>query len=367
MEKTDILIIGAGVVGLAIAAKVARSGRGVIIVDKNPQLGMETSSRNSEVIHSGIYYPQGTLKAVLCIKGNPMIYEYCRAHNIKHNNIGKIVIARSEAERAELQRLKKIGTENGAEGLELLSQSKLAELEPEVKALEGLMVPSTGIFDTDSFMHSLLAAAKEKDCIASFSTEVSAIQKTAGGYAVSMKDGFEIESAVVINAAGLWCDKIAAMAGIDIDAAGYRIHWSKGQYFRTSTEINVQRLIYPVPDNVNHSLGIHFTRDLAGGRRFGPDAHYVTEVDYTINDNARQDFHRAIQTYLPQVTLESLYADTAGVRPKLQGPKDPFRDFIICHETTRNLPGFMNLIGIESPGLTSSLAIADHVASLLSL
>ncbi|MBN1620969.1 MAG: NAD(P)/FAD-dependent oxidoreductase [Endomicrobiales bacterium] len=366
MEKVDITIIGAGVVGLAVAARLSSSGKSCIILEKNSKFGQETSSRNSEVIHSGIYYPRNSLKAKLCVKGNKSLYEFCNKNNIKFSKLGKVIVATNQDEITAIEKLKQNGQNNGVENLQLLTKKQLKDMEPEVNALEALYSPDTGIIDTHSLMQKYLAIAQENEALISYDSEVTAIEKANGSFNITVKkDNYKFQTELLINCAGLNSDKIASMCGIDVEESKYRLYYCKGSYFRTNQAFNVKRLVYPVPSvNVQH-LGIHLTIDLAGSVRFGPNAQYIDTIDYSIDTAQKEAFQKSIKTYLPSIQEDALYPDTAGIRPKLQGPEDGFRDFIICNEKEKKLEGLINLIGIESPGLTASDAIAEYVEGLI--
>jgi L-2-hydroxyglutarate oxidase LhgO len=365
MDTIDIAVIGGGAVGLAVAARLARPGRTLALLEKNERCGQETSSRNSEVVHAGLYYPPDSLKARLCVRGNALLYEYCRTHAIRHERLGKIVIAADTQEEESLDRLCANARRNGVR-LERLTGAAVRALEPAVAAAAGILSPDTGIFDTHTYMQSLLADARRGEAMVSLGAEVCGIEHDDTGYVVRIKgEEYCFRTRVLINCAGLGAAAVAALAGIDPAAAGYRLHYCKGIYFRTHQPLTVRRLIYPVPDPQVHSLGIHLTPDLAGGLRFGPDAHYCDRIDYTVDETRRGEFAAAARRYLPGLEPAGLYPDTAGIRPKLQGPGDPQRDFVIAHEKSRGLDGLINLVGIDSPGLTSSLAIAEHVATLV--
>jgi L-2-hydroxyglutarate oxidase LhgO len=364
MDKVDITIIGAGVVGLAVAARLAKPRRSILLLEKNAGFGMETSSRNSEVIHSGIYYPNDSLKTRLCVKGNAMLYDYCQTNGIRTSNTGKIVVSCNAHETAELKKLFENGKMNGVAGLELLEKERVKSLEPDVECDMGLLVPGTGIIDTHGLMRSLFGQAQEGGATAAFNCEVTGLKKKDDGFVIGTDGSYELGSRVVVNSAGLFSHAIAAMAGIDIDKTGYRQHYCKGNYFKTSRRLNIGHLIYPVPMHDVQSLGIHLVLDLSGNAKFGPDAVYVDAVDYRVDDGRRGAFCESIKRYLPSISPGDLEPDMAGVRPKLQVEGGPFRDFVIRDEADRGLPGLINLIGIESPGLTSALAIAEHVEKL---
>jgi L-2-hydroxyglutarate oxidase LhgO len=366
MENLDITIIGAGVIGLAIASKVANERTAVAVLERHPRFGLETSSRNSEVIHAGLYYPPESLKAKLCVAGNRLLYDYCRARSVRCARIGKLVVATEDSETARLERLWQTGKQNGAPGLEWWDRQRVKEAEPRIVCAAGLYSPTTGIVDTHGFMQALAKEAEENGALLVYDAEVIALEKAVAGFTLTLhKNADRLHSRIVINCAGLAADRVAALAGIDPIAAGYRLYYSKGDYFRTSKPLGVQRLIYPVPELHQTHLGIHLTKDLAGGVRFGPDAEYVDALDYSVAPEKRFAFCESIQKYLPTIGPDDLYPDTSGVRPKLQGPEDGFRDFVIRHEAERGLEGLINLCGIESPGLTAALAIAEHVQALV--
>lgn len=366
MERVDITIIGAGVVGLAVARELARADRTVAVLERHDGFGRETSSRNSEVIHAGLYYPTGSLKARLCVAGNPLVYAYCERRGVPHRRLGKIVVATEPGEEEALAKLHRNGASNGAE-LEWLDAAQVKALEPEIRCRCGLYSPRTGIFDTHAFMQALAGEARAQGALLIYGAEVAGAERLGGAYRLAVRrDDYRFESRLVVNCAGLSSDRVAALPGLDAAAAGYRLHYCRGDYFRAARPVNVSRLAYPVPEHDARGLGVHLTKDLAGGTRFGPDATYVPEPAYEVDAGKRDAFWEAIRRYLPGLDREDLIPDTAGVRPKLQGPGDGFRDFVIRHEADRGLPGWYNLIGIESPGLTASLAIANEVAAMMS-
>lgn len=366
--EANIVIIGAGVVGLAVAAELAEIYPRIFVFERNRTFGLETSSHNSEVIHTGFYYPEKSLKARFCIEGNPLLYEICEKYNIGYRRLTKIVVAADDEETREIDRLYRQGLTNGITDLRLLSREEVKQLEPAVEAVAGLFSPSTGILDSWGLMQSFYGRAFEKGVSLVVDAEVVAIDKLSGGYRVSVKDREGISAvttAVVINCAGLFCDKIASLAGIDVDKAGYRIHYCKGEYFSVSHRIGhpVSRLIYPVPEQAGK--GIHISLSLDGGMKLGPSVKYVANIDYAVDESDKINFYKAAHKYLPLIQFDDLSPDFAGVRPKLQGPGDDFRDFVITDESERGLPGLIDLIGIESPGLTSSPAIARYVAGIV--
>ncbi len=370
MEKTNITIIGAGVCGLAIALKLSKKYKDILVIEQHDSFGRETSSRNSEVIHAGLYYPKDSLKAKLCIEGKKLLYAFCAENKIPHKNTGKLLVACNNEEAHALEALKKNAAESGVTNLRFLTQQELKALEPDVTALESLWCPDTGIIDSHSFMKSLFEQSQKQGAEMGFGIEVVNITKKNQGYKITVKepegDLFSYETNIVINAAGLHADHIAELAGFDINALGYKLHYNKGQYFRIShpQKFSITHPIYPPASKTD--LGIHVTPDLAGGLRLGPDAHYAKDIDYSINEEDKQHFVSSVGRFLKRLTVDDLVADTAGMRAKLQAPGVDFSDFVIAEETAKGFQGFINLIGIESPGLTASLAIAQKIEGFLS-
>jgi len=365
MEKVGITIIGAGVVGLAIVHELAKSGRkDILVVEKNTRYGLETSSRNSEVIHSGIYYPKDSLKAKLCVQGRIKLYELCEKHKIPFRKSGKLIVSLDETEFEYLHKLKENGQQNGVEGLEIMSKNMLNQLEPNVSGYGALFSPETGIIDSEKLMHYFYHTSKEAGAIIVFDSKVIDIDRINSGYAVTIeKDNYKFETEILINSAGLFADGIAGYAGLNIDKLGYRIKYCKGEYFKINRNINIEHLIYPVPEKV--SLGTHLVIDMAGGKKLGPNSIYVDSISYDVDESHKTDFYEKAVRYIPDITLDDLSPDTSGIRAKLQDEKDDFRDFIIKDETENGLAGFINIIGIESPGLTASPAIAEYVSRMV--
>jgi L-2-hydroxyglutarate oxidase LhgO len=364
LAEIDVAIIGAGVIGLATAGEIAQQKKGVFVFEKNRSYGLETSSRNSEVIHAGIYYPEDSLKTRLCIEGKSLLYELCHRHDIAYKKLGKIIVAESEDEITQLEKLYEQGRKNGVEALTLLSRTELKKLEPNIEARAGLLSPSSGILDSHTLLKFLYSQAREKGVEFVFGTEVIGIERMGTKYRVEIRDregNSAFISRIVINAAGLNSDRITRLAGIDIDKAGYKLHYCKGEYFSLSAKYRnvVNRLIYPTPEQAGH--GIHVTPRLDGGVRLGPNARYVEEVDYRVEEAQKEAFFNSVKRFLPHIELEDLAPEFAGIRPKLQGPGEAFQDFVIAHEEKTGFTGLINLIGIESPGLTASLAIAKYV------
>jgi L-2-hydroxyglutarate oxidase LhgO len=372
MEITTT-IIGAGVVGLAVAAELSKTRKGILILERNPSFGQETSSRNSEVIHAGIYYAKDSLKARLCVEGNRLLYPLCEQRRIPYRRCGKLIVATEKDEEAILATIQDRARGNGVEGLEMLSARQIKALEPNVKACAGLFSPSTGIIHSHRLMRHYAARANKNGARFVPQTTVSRVEKQDDAryrvhvaYPDGQTDAFA--SRWIINCAGLESDRLAESLGIDIDACGYRLHYWKGEYFSLDVPPGfIRHLVYPVPQANHVGLGVHATIDLSGRVKFGPNATYLPgrDLDYSVNPAARQSFYEAACRYLPGIAPDQLQPEMTGIRPKLQKPGDPARDFIIAEESSKGFPGVINLIGIESPGLTASPAIARHVAAMI--
>jgi len=364
-----VLVVGAGVVGLAAAAALARRGRSVLVLERHAAIARETTSRNSEVIHAGLYYPEGSLKATLCVEGREALYARCASHGIPHRELGKLVVATAADELGALEALCARGTANGAPGLQLIDADAVRAREPAVEAVAGLLSPRTGIVDAHALTLSYAAEAEAGGASVLLRNRVVDIGPRGDRYTVVAEDAegerSEVACAAVVNAAGLEADRIAALVGLDVDAIGYRIHPCKGDYFSLApgAPYEFNGLVYPLHGAAG--LGVHVTLDLAGRVRLGPDTEYVAAPHYAIDAGKGARFAEAAGRYLPGLRAEWLSPDYAGVRPKLAGPGEPFRDFVVQEESARGLPGFVNLVGIESPGLTAAGAIADMVAQLI--
>ena len=366
--EINVVIIGAGVVGLATACEVAHRHKSVFVFEKNRAFGLETSSRNSEVIHAGIYYPEDSLKTRLCVEGKDLLYRFCDRHAIACRRTGKIVVAASEGEIGWLEGLHEQGRKNGVDDLTLLSGAEVRKLEPNIKARAGLLSPSSGILDSYGLMKRLHGQASGEGAQFVFGTEVVGIERAGENHKVriSDRDGISaLDAHIVVNCAGLNSDRIAELAGIDIARASYRLHYCKGEYFSLDSKYRgvVSRPIYPVPEQAGH--GIHLKPGLDGRVLLGPSAHYVEAIDYSVDETHREAFYNSARRFLPILEPDDMAPESAGIRPKLQGPGDGFRDFVISDETKQGLPGLINLIGIESPGLTASLAIGRYVAEMM--
>jgi L-2-hydroxyglutarate oxidase LhgO len=366
--QADITIIGAGVVGLAVASEVAKGGRDVYVLEKNDGFGQEQSSRNSEVIHAGIYYEPGSLKTQLCLEGNRLLYELCEQNGIAYHSCGKIIVATDQVEAEELEKLYNKGRENGAP-LQMLSQKEMGQMEPNMKGVAAFFAPTTGIIDSHGLMRYFLARARGLGAQIAYKTEAVAIEKASAGYEIGVKGASQESSfisRVVINCGGLHSGKVSQIAGIDVDEAKYRLNWCKGEFYSVAGGKNrlVNRLIYPVPMAI--SVGVHVCLDVEWKLRLGPLFYYVNKLDYRIDDSRRKGFlESSMMKALPFLKPSDLEPESSGIMAMLQGEGESFHDFVIKHEIDRGLPGFINLVGIETPGLTSSPAIARYVARLV--
>lgn len=370
LYQAEITIIGAGVIGLAIAAQVAGKGREVYLLEKNESFGKEISSRNSEIIHAGIYYPGSSLKAVTCVEGNAMLYEICEKYGIGCKKTGKLIVATATEEIDELESLLDNGRRNGVNGLQMLSKGKVRGMEPNVEAIAAIFSPTTGVIDSHGLIKYFDYRAKEKGAKTAYKSRVVGIEKLSEGYEVTVENSsgmFSFETKALINCAGLNSDRIAQLAGIDINKAGYKLYYCKGEYFSVGNNKNrlIKRLIYPTPEPDRAGMGIHVTLDLAGRMRLGPNARYVNRIDYQVDESQKGVFYQSVKRFLPFIEYDDLEPEMAGIRPKLQSQGGNFRDFVIRHEHERGLPGLVNLIGIESPGLTSAPAIAKYVERIV--
>jgi L-2-hydroxyglutarate oxidase LhgO len=365
----DVVVIGAGVIGLAAAVALSKPGRSVLILERESGIARGITSRNSEVIHAGIYYPPGSLKAELCVRGRERLYAWCTDRRVEARRLGKLIVATRPEEESILDELLARGSENGVVGLERIDASEIARLEPEVVAKHALHSPETGIVDGQGFCLSLLAAAESGGAVLSLGRSVESLDPRPFGWQIEVVAADEsterIDAGLVVDAAGLDADRIAELAGLDVDRLGWRQHPCKGDYFSLAPGVRIPlgRLIYPVPQQAG--LGIHATVDLSGRVRIGPDAEYVGEIasdSFKVDPAKARVFAEAASRYLPGVTEAGLIPDYAGIRPKLAGPGEGFRDFVIEEASTHGAPGFIAVVGIESPGLTAALAIAERVA-----
>ena len=364
-DRVEVVVLGAGVVGLAVARALALAGREVIVVERNAAAGEETSARNSGVIHSGIYYPAGSLKAELCVRGRELLYAYCDARGIAHRRCGKLIVGQS-GQLARLEALRDKGRANGVDDLQWLEPVDVRALEPEVRCAAALWCPSTGIIDVHDYLASLAADIEAAGGAIVTRSVVESVTPRGRGFALTIDSGGrrdEVECDVLVNAGGLAAIAIAA------SIAGYPacLHrptvLAKGNYFALRGASPFSHLVYPLPNEAG--LGIHATLDLDGRVRFGPDVEWVNEISYHVDARRADSFYDAIREYWPSLAAGTLAPDYAGIRPKLVGAGAAAADFLIEGTATHGLDGLINLLGIESPGLTASLALAERVAAML--
>ncbi|UZE97009.1 NAD(P)/FAD-dependent oxidoreductase [Alkalimarinus alittae] len=359
----DCVIIGGGVVGIAVARQLALLGREVWLLEATSELGSETSSRNSEVIHAGIYYPKGSLKATLCVEGRRKLYNYCELHNVPFKQCGKLIVATNDEQATELDKILAKGRGNDVEGLEILSGAQLKILEPELSALSAIRSPSTGIIDSHQLMLQLKHDAEQSGAQFVFNSPVVSGEITGAGIEllINHQAPFKLTAKSVVNSAGLDAVNVLSKIKNFPSQCIPAFYMAKGNYFSLPSKAPFNHLIYPVPEP--GGLGIHLTLDLAGQARFGPDVEWVTEKSYPVDVLRKAHFEAAIQQYWPTVPKAQLQPAYAGIRPKLSGPDGGFEDFMIQDASMHGVSGLVNLLGIESPGLTSSLSIAEYVAT----
>ena len=365
MDRVDTVVVGAGVVGLAIARELARAGREVLILEAAERFGTQTSARNSEVIHAGIYYPVGSLKATLCVRGKQMLYRYCAERGVSHRRIGKVLVASDDSERAALQGYANRAAANGVP-LAPLTGAEVARLEPAVRAVAGLWSDSTGIIDSHGLMLALLGDAEQAGATLVTHTPVTGGRVEPGGIVIHTggADPLTLQCRTLVNSAGLAAQRLAAsLQGLPA-AAVPPTFFAKGHYFTLAGRAPFNHLVYPMPDNAG--LGIHVTLDLGGQCKFGPDVtRWLDTPDYGFEPGLEDKFYGAIRRYWPDLPDGALQPGYTGIRPKVTGPAEAAGDFVIAGPQDHGVPGLVNLFGIESPGLTSSLAIARRVATLL--
>ncbi len=364
MERVDCIVVGAGVVGLAIARAFALKGREVIVLERHQQFGSVTSSRNSEVIHAGIYYDPASLKARFCVEGRKLLYDYCAERGIAHRQLGKLIVAISPLEIPKLAKIQENAQKSGVTDLTFLSRPAVSELEPAVNCVAGLLSPSTGIIDSHDFMLNLAGDAENAGATFVYGAKVESGEASKNGITLEVggEEPCSLAAATVINAAGLEAQNLAR------SITGYRsetvpqLHMARGNYFSLTGKSPFSHLVYPVP--ADGGLGVHVTLDLTGRARFGPDVEWTEEEIYDVAPERAEVFYKGIRRYWPDLPDDALQPDYSGIRPKLSGPGDPAADFIIRDEAENGARGLINLFGIESPGLTASLALANHVVAV---
>jgi L-2-hydroxyglutarate oxidase LhgO len=368
MDEVECVVVGAGVIGLAVARALALAGIEALVLERAYTIGFETSSRNSEVIHGGLYYPAGSLKARSCVEGRQRLYSYCREHGVPHARLGKLIVATSKAETAGLEKIASTARGNGVDDLQWLDRTQARRLEPALSCVAALLSPSTGIIDSHSLMLAYQGEAEAAGAIVVLRTPVlSGSMRRGGGFELSIggDEPTGICCRFLVNAAGLHAPALArTIEGIPPETIP-PAYFCRGVYFTLSGPAPFRHLIYPVP--VAGGLGVHITLDLAGQARFGPDVEWIPSIDYTVDPARGEVFYAAVRTYWPDLPNEALQPGYAGVRPKISGPSEPAADFAVQGPDTHSVPGLVNLYGIESPGLTASLPLADEVVRQLRL
>ncbi len=367
MENTGCVVVGAGVVGLAIARAVAQQGIETIVLEAEAHFGQGVSSRNSEVVHAGLYYPAHWRKTTACLRGRRLLYDYAEQHGVSFRKCGKLVVAQDEGEEAQLAALMERASGRGVEGLQWLGAEQARALEPHLRCSAALLSAESGLIDTHGLMLALLGDAESHGAALACRSPFAGAAPCAGGWRVRTggHEPFALQTRWLVNAAGLQAQAVAsAIEGVPADRIPAP-HWAKGNYFKLQGRSPFARLVYPVP--VPGGLGVHLTLDLQGQARFGPDVEWVDRTDdYRVDPGRGAAFHAQIRRYWPGLPADGLAPDYAGIRPKLHGPGEPARDFEIDAPARHGLPGLVQLFGIESPGLTASLALADEVVGLLS-
>jgi L-2-hydroxyglutarate oxidase LhgO len=367
MDRIECVVIGAGVVGLAVARAMAARGREVIVLETGEAVGTGTSSRNSEVIHAGLYYPRGSLKAELCVRGRAMLYAYCDAHGVPYNRCGKLLVATARNQLPQLAAIQQKAVENGVTDLIRLSGAEAMTLEPHLHCVEAMLSPETGIIDSHQFMLALQGDAERDGASVAFHTPVTQIDARDRCFIVETGGAapLRFQADCVINSAGLFANDIARrISGLDPRHVP-PLYFAKGNYFSVSGRTPFDRLIYPMPNEAG--LGVHLTIDMGGQAKFGPDVEWIQKIDYSVDAQRATGFYAAIRAYWPDLPNDALQPAYSGIRPKLSGPGQPAADFVIQGRAAHGVAGLVNLFGIESPGLTASLAIAEKVARMLSV
>ena len=361
-ERVDCVVVGAGVVGLAVARRLALSGREVVVLETAGAIGTGTSSRNSEVIHGGMYYPTGSLRARLCVAGNRALYQFCASRGIAHQRLGKLIVATEPAQLAKLESIHRQGEINGVDDMRWLSADEAHALEPEVRCAAALLSPSTGIVDSHGLMLALRGEAEDHGAAFAFNSPATGGAVTADGIELEVggAEPMRLGCKLLVNCAGLGAQGLGrALHGLP-PASVPRQVLAKGNYFSYSGKHPFRRLVYPIPPEA--SLGVHVVLDLGGQARFGPDIEWIDHIDYSVDPGRAASFYATIRQYWPNLPDGSLSPAYCGIRPKLTGPGETAADFVIQDSRDHGVPGLIALYGIESPGLTSCLAIADEVA-----
>ncbi|TXS95270.1 NAD(P)/FAD-dependent oxidoreductase [Parahaliea maris] len=364
-ERVDCVVVGAGVVGLAVARAMSGAGLETLVLEREHQVGSGTSSRNSEVIHAGIYYPRGSVKAQLCVEGRQMLYDFCSTHGVAHRRCGKLIVATGQDQVDQLENIRAAATGNGVNDLRFLPGDEAMAMEPGLQCAAALLSPSTGIIDSHALMLALQGELEHCGGMVAFGAHVKAGRLTGTGIRLDVTGDADmsLETRFLVNCAGLYAWGLAgSLDGIERASIPPRF-LAKGNYYTLAGRSPFTRLVYPVPED--GGLGIHLTLDLGGRARFGPDVEWTTTIDYEVDPSRSSDFYDAIRQYWPALPDNSLAPGYAGIRPKVSGPGDPAGDFTIQGEAGHGIPGLVNLYGIESPGLTASLAIGARVRQML--
>lgn len=370
MFDVEAVVVGAGVVGLAIARALCKRGVETMVLERNATIGSETSARNSEVIHAGIYYPQNSLKAQLCVRGKQLMYRFCKENNVDILPCGKLLLATSEQEVPALHKLKDNGFKNGVDDLVLLNSHQAQQLEPDVHCVMACLSPSTGVVNSHEFMQALEGHIQSAGGEVILNTAVCTIDQFAEGFNVfcgEADDGYPISCRYLINSSGHGAQRLAETVAYNASYQPPRIYPAIGHYYRLNQSLNINHLLYPMPDGA--WLGTHLTLDTNGQAKFGPDCEWIDSIDYTFDDSIerKQRFLQEIRRYLPSLQDESLQADYTGIRPKIYPQGQPAPDFAIQDSTVHGIKNMISLFGIESPGLTSSLAIGNYTCELLGI
>lgn len=364
-EAVECVVTGGGIIGLAVARALARAGRDVLLLEKERWIGQDTSSRNSEVIHAGLYYPHGSLKARFCVAGRKALYDYCAERAVPHQRIGKLVVAVNDDEIAVLHKVIAHAGAAGVTDLQWIDGKEARAMEPRLNCVAAFHSPSTGIIDTHTLMLAYQTDAEAAGAQVVLRSPVLEGRVTPNGFSLEVggAERLTLDCKLLINSAGLYAPSLARrIAGIPADTIP-RDYYCRGVYFTLAGRAPFKRLVYPVPEHAG--LGVHLTLDIAGAARFGPDTEWIDGIDYTVDPKRGDKFYAAIRSYWPDLPDGALQPGYAGIRPKINSAKEPAADFMIVGPSTHGVPGLVNLFGIESPGITASLAIADHVASLL--
>ncbi len=364
MEKLDAVVLGAGVVGLAVARALAAAGREVVILEAEEGFGTHTSSRNSEVIHAGIYYPKGSLKALSCVEGKSLLYEYCVSHGVPHKRSGKLIVAADESQLAELEAIRKKAHANGVSDVVWMTRAQALALEPELACVAALYSPSTGIIDSHALMLAYLGDAQANGAMLALKSPFLHAEVRGGGFVLHAEGSEAIECNTLINCAGLRAPTVARSIEGYPAALAPRELYAKGNYYSLTRRSPFSRLVYPVPEP--GGLGVHVTLDLAGQARFGPDVEWVERITYDVDPRRAERFYAAIRRYWPALPDGALAPGYSGIRPKTAGPGEPAADFEIQGPARHGVTGLVHLFGIESPGLTASLSLARLVLEALS-